>query len=1469
MFKNSKLLKGVTVALAFVLLLCGGILLKQAVDAAGNTVVYYVSDFGDNTTGLDPTTAFNTFSAASAAANAAKLEPGTEVLFYLVEEVTLTTQSIDGSTIKDKNGTPLHLTIASYVEGEFATIDMAYVIAGQGTSGSQRATLANDVTFKDISIASRVQDKYVGDSTSNGLWRIRNFYPEGHDVVFDHCEFTSNQGKSVGTWTCYVVGSASKTTEGEHGVVFKNGDYSNVSVYTQTQAVPFWDLYFRGENASFGTVYISADSSTNQGDNAKSITIELKDCTAASFNLATTGHVSVPEGIEVTFDHTTVNGWAAGNSTSTLPTVIADITYNFIGDSVLAGATLAPRGVYSGNIVSNIDGCRFTGTYVGGGDAYTSVINGNITTNAKNCYFDFYCGGSRAAKIYGDVTNNLGDGAVCGGEYLGGNNEQKYKNDDKSPSAHVLGTIYNNFSGTCEFRNRVTCAGRRGNYNNVVNNISGGEFKHYFFGGGGYYNSSNGTVTRYCITGGNIVNNISGGHFGVMKADSSGVVSYDRGVYLGNRLGSCKSITNNITGGTFSCETFLGSYNNEAVAANVIDCGPIVNNISGDPVFKFYAIADIKAAGFTPKISSGKETDFTRIFMGGNYLGPCESITNNITGGTWYNGDVYLGGGRTEGGLNRNIVSGNIVNNISENAHFMAALFSGPRSQIVEGALINNCFGGAIDSSFIAGGYTIITPAIYNNFYNAEDGSHSVFSGSVYMASRGLAFNNHGYERSEIGSIYNNISGDVEFKGTFRSADGSFSTTTSVTYTVAEYEERGLTYPITATKDGKHTVSRSGDFVLIKDQVVSNISGGVFSKEYSSTYYNHHTAHIINNFNGGTFKVTSYGGGTSGGSAPFITNNFNGATFSNMFIGVGKYTNAGGTVINNVKDCYFGGHFYASSNTDGSSYCPDWTIVNNVEGGTFNKTFFGGSYYAFVDSVTNNISGGTFKGSESLSEIGYTSFVGNCYFKGYAQSVTNNISGGIFEKNVFLGGRNGADYTAAANASKKTCVLKSTVSGGIFMGGRFSGSIYNNVAANSMKTVILDIKPDESSYPLYFGCIPAGSNGAWGLDNFTSRSDVVTLHGASKPILIGSNTRLAFDAITGPVTIMQTESWVDGTVYVALPPSATGIENVRFANASDAVTGSAKTATGVAVNYQSASATVNCSVLVGSASETAPIVAPAIDAINFVLDSNLMVNFYADKATVEAYLAKTGSVSFSVSFGGKTLTSTSLTDLSTATIVGDKVKFACGFGIPAFRYGETLTVALAGNTTEATVYDLLAAGISDPNADASLVDLLKAIHNYGVKAEEKKFGFASVTNSYADITSTGTYAPTISSESLAEGYAFTSTGLAIDEDVLIYFYLKAEDPSAVTFTATAPEGTLPADRVQVIPFEGNSNYNIVVTLRLPINDMDKVFTLTASVDGSAVATCTNSVVGACAYYVENAPEYAPLAKALLAYVERV
>jgi len=1305
MFKNSKILKGIVLSLALVLVVGAGVLLKMQASAEANTVVFYVSDNGNNTTGKDAATAFTSISAATKAANDMKLAPGTEVKLIVVDQIFATSRNMDGATAKDSAGGKLHFTITSEDAGSKATIlHLAY--NSSGSTSYEKIILSNNITFKDIIISAQVQPYYQGNAPITDpidygkLYRTRYIHAGSNDVVFDNCEITStypSESKAV-TWTLLCDAYESSSVEGKSSLTLLNGDYSNCTVYVQDQVTPLWDLSLYVENATVGTVYALADTDTGTSVNAKSVTCTFKDATVSSYNPMGRGNVAVTEGVTAIFEgDTVVKNWVAcmSNSSST-GTYHGDLRYYF-RDNCSISVTSTD---------SNSEAIIYLTPPVMNGDLYVNVEGGTFNQ------------------------------ALCTGTD---------KNKSLSTAPYLNGNIYNEFKGGT-FKAGLYCGmGRAGGtiYGSIYNNFYDG------------YNLEKGTS------------------------------------YYGGRLGVTK--------------------------------GDVVNNIYGGTVAKV---------------------------------------------------EIYMGGGYSESAKTC-ILEGDLITNVYGGT-FGGTFWGGPRGQTVKGGIYNTFMGGTFATTFVASGLQVICPEVHNVFKNGPDGQHATLNGgSTYLGPRGGTV----VGTYNIGKLYNTFEGDVYVKGNLYCADG---TQTNVNIEELVYNEfKSGTFGDGSSRNVYCTTAAKNN--VLGAEVVNNFyDGATFVGRVYGGGQSGGSGSITNNFYGGLFKSYVYGASSETADKDYdykingnLTNNFYGGTFNSQLICGGKAT-CDSLLTNN----FYGGIFkyFIYGNSNGGNY-NQMDVVNNIYGGEFQAWFCGGSNKSQGGTITNNVYGGHFIGShkEALnSEAGRMCFLGGDYSAtGTGEKVPllqNNIYGGVFEQRVYLGGR-------IATINK----IHSLIAGGTFNGDRLSPSMYQDSASKNCSEVKLDIKPDESDCPLFFGCryTDYGVEGAkvywsYGLENLKKRpKDTVVLYGAAKPIYIAGNSFLNFDEILGEVTFIQTEDWVDGNVYVTVPAQK-DLSMISFANAEAGLSGSAEIVSkAVGLDNENdvreGTTNVSCTALVGTDNASAPTVAatPGLAAINFVLDNNLQVNFYVEKSALEAYLTNAGNFTYRITCGDDVLASGTVASLSDVEIVSGYAKIKSEFSVAAFGYGQTITLDFAGTCTDYTVYQLLQVGIDNSVDSPELVALLKAIYNYGVEAEKLYAGEASVSDYYSEITYTGTYNGKASAASYAAGYAFAGTGLSIGKEVSLNFYLKAASIEDLSFVATSATGVLDSSRVVVTPFDGNSAYNVVISLRLDVASMDEVFTLTVkNTAGTELAACSNSVAYPCANYIAANNDFAPVSAALLAYVEK-
>ncbi|MBQ3074760.1 MAG: hypothetical protein IJC26_01715, partial [Clostridia bacterium] len=312
MFKNSKMLRGIVLALALVLVLGGGLVLKMHVGAEANTVVLYVSANGNNTTGADAATAFTTIAAATKAANDRSLAPGTEVKIVVLGDLYVTSRNLDGATAKDSAGGKLHFTITSEKTGsveEYSTL-LHHAFSSSGSTSYEKIILSNDITFRNVIISAEAQPYYQSNAPLDDpikpdkLYRTRYLHAGANNIVFDGCVITTTIPDMSEGWVFCCDAYASSTVEATSTLTMLNGDYSNVTVYVQDQVTPLWDLKLYVENSTIGTVYADPDTDQAASVNAKSIDVFFKNSTVSSYRPQGRGQIAVTHGITATFEDT-------------------------------------------------------------------------------------------------------------------------------------------------------------------------------------------------------------------------------------------------------------------------------------------------------------------------------------------------------------------------------------------------------------------------------------------------------------------------------------------------------------------------------------------------------------------------------------------------------------------------------------------------------------------------------------------------------------------------------------------------------------------------------------------------------------------------------------------------------------------------------------------------------------------------------------------------------------------------------------------------------------------------------------------------------------------------------------------------------------------------------------------------------------------------------------------------------------
>ncbi len=638
MVKNSKMLKGAIIALALILVLGGGILLKAAVDAAANTVTFYVSDSGDDTTGKDAATAFTTIGSALKKANEMKLEPGMKLRLIVADTVSIPTQYLDNQVVaKDNKGGKLPITVTSLHDDSdenMSTIYLTYVQAnGAYESGSQRANVANDITFKDIAIKAKVHGNYVGNKNTgnkNDLYRIRYFRVVNSKVTFDNCRLTSDLGDfcdGAPTWFIYSDGMTASEAKSETAITVKNRDYSHVTVHLVpdgTALCPNNSLYFYGENTAFAEFYILKRTSTEKTQDLRKAEVNFKGCTLGNLYLSSSGgDLEVPGGITVNAENTEILKMAGSSNT---PIVRANVTYNFTGSKIHGNTSLnnaelkhiaffAPKGELYGDITMNIKDSDFSVTAdttyaIGNG----GKIHGNVYHNISGStnFIRFVGGDANKGAITGSIYTNFEGNATVkdyfyGGNYCGGS----------------VGSIYNTVKDATFLKN--TYFGSRAGkvLNNITNDISDCTCKDTYFGNESATFDKPTKKIDYRIR--NIVNNGAFQRLNGASQKSSVIVDTKNHGEFAN------GTVENYFSGSFSVLYFYGGGGSDVDTIKNVYSAKVTPVKANDPL-----VCGGNNSGAAKAVYSVIENgaELTNFFGGNNGGGRIDNITTVINGGT-------------------------------------------------------------------------------------------------------------------------------------------------------------------------------------------------------------------------------------------------------------------------------------------------------------------------------------------------------------------------------------------------------------------------------------------------------------------------------------------------------------------------------------------------------------------------------------------------------------------------------------------------------------------------------------------------------------------------------------------------------------------------------------------------------------------------------------------------------------------
>jgi len=650
--------------------------------------------------------------------------------------------------------------------------------------------------------------------------------------------------------------------------------------------------------------------------------------------------------------------------------------------------------------------------------------------------------------------------------------------------------VFDDFYGGCTGRapgSKETDADGRGVVGTIVNTIAldmtEKAISSYVWGGNGYHTIEgvNGAAetkgNSECKVTGSITCNIYSGHFGTFRVESScgkndnvplttnvyggkwtsNFMTANRGVGRTNTSAEDSVVTTNIYDGTFNGVLYMGGQN-----ANNRE---FVNNVYGGTFAKnYYGGGQVWVKKVTNNVYGGT---FSIGWYGGCLEGGAETIVNNIYGGQFSGSRDYMG------------------------CHSMPASESNLCATTIE----NNLYGG-----HLGGGWTYLghnngpASTITNHFYSGEDNPcrdpenelYKYFNAST-MLEGGVAFS----DQVVCGSGY------TESYVNKNTADAIVNTFEGGVFTKAQGAGNNITL---------HGGMRWG----VVGNVTNNFVKGTYYRTYGGCDYGYVTGTVTNNFGkvleegeeAPTLVFTAYltgGGLDQSNSAQSLNEKIVAAkaaaeptatqqvwitmaeTYGDDFNGGAKY------IVNNVYygtyHQFYGGSYGSVTNTSSTktrSISSIDTITNNIYGGTFEKLgteslVYGGGCFRNAEIATgiiNNVNGGTFNGNYYGGSVG-TGAV-SC------PAITNTFNGGEGNQSanayIYLG--NGApDLTGTVttvindfNAGKSYVMggstnnhfqpegadyaIDNTINGGTFIGFWGQGGGTTSMLTGNVRTTV-------------------------------------------------------------------------------------------------------------------------------------------------------------------------------------------------------------------------------------------------------------------------------------------------------------------------------------------------------------------------------------------------------------------------------
>ena len=409
----------------------------------------------------------------------------------------------------------------------------------------------------------------------------------------------------------------------------------------------------------------------------------------------------------------------------------------------------------------------------------------------------------------------------------------------------------------------------------------------------------------------------------------------------------------------------------------------------------------------------------------------------------------------------------------------------------IEGGSLKDIYGGTADKKVI----NVVKGGTVKKFFGSRcnaSGTTEVenyvvggtFTGNYFGAYVGQAW------PADLKSITNKISG-----GTFQG--GIYPSSDSPSYTTLDYisNEYLANQPDLGDTDGVGPVVNGVVFgTYLKDcgKIYNLVEAGTFNGKNADgitvflASHDNHTGGIENVINGGTFKAYVFAGGQSASTK-----------ISNTKGSLG----ADGKLLPAVKTTINGGTFHGF-----------WGAYGSVSGEVL-TTVNGGDFYPYQNNYenpdfANSFAGGTRSTSSTTMP-----------------NITNVINGGVFHSNFYAG--SGLHIKATTQKVYDNATVTTYLYGGTFKLGIFANSKHPDVGPLA-GTAEMIVDPSKSEKPLSILGKLAVTDGD---------TSTVTLVGGEEAILIGKNTNIVADGVTGKVLLNQTEGWLAHD-YLAIPATA-------------------------------------------------------------------------------------------------------------------------------------------------------------------------------------------------------------------------------------------------------------------------------------------------------------------------------------------